>query len=210
MAMEIQLNLIIESRIYLEGITAYLEGDSAITVQKSFCSSATAFREMKQSDANVVVIDSHIKDAFPLVEFIKNEYTDTKVILMLFGEDNRIARTCLQAGAEGLITNSDGMQDLKNCIDIVHSGHLCYPAEFVNQLYSSSITLPRDLPSPNLLTSRQIKVVELIANGHSNKEIARKLNIQLSTVKNHVHQILDRMHVRNRCEAAAVYRKNAQ
>lgn len=58
------------------------------------------------------------------------------------------------------------------------------------------------------LTARQTRVLQLIASGFSNKEIARKLNIQTATVKNHVHQILERLKVKNRCAAASVYRRH--
>jgi len=57
------------------------------------------------------------------------------------------------------------------------------------------------------LTRRQIRVLELIETGKSNKEIARSLNIETNTVKNHVHEILRRMSVHTRCEAAAKFRR---
>ena len=60
-----------------------------------------------------------------------------------------------------------------------------------------------DLPSGGGLTQREVEIVGLLARGLSNKEIAGALNIEVATVKNHVHNILEKLHVKRRSEAAA-------
>jgi two-component system nitrate/nitrite response regulator NarL len=69
---------------------------------------------------------------------------------------------------------------------------------------------PRSAAAPAQLTARELQVVDLVERGMSNKEIARELCIELPTVKNHVHRILDKLGVCRRADAAALVRSGAR
>jgi DNA-binding NarL/FixJ family response regulator len=76
--------------------------------------------------------------------------------------------------------------------------------------HATKVKVPKASQQPTYmehLTSKQLTVVQLVEKGLSNKEIARELNLEVCTVKNHMHRILDKLHLRNRCEAASWYRK---
>jgi two-component system nitrate/nitrite response regulator NarL len=208
--MDIQLNLVIGSRIYLEGLANYFNANSSIEIVNQFKSSTQAIRTLEQCPADVTIIDGNDHDVLTLVQKIKVIHPVMKTILLVLSNETSFPAQYITLGIEGIIMNSDGMADLKHCIEAVHSGHLCYPQEISTLLRGHvsrgvspfNHSLYRELP---LLTHRQTIVMKLIANGFSNKEIARKLNIELSTTKNHVHQILERMQVKSRTEAVAKY-----
>ncbi|MFT5277533.1 MAG: two-component system nitrate/nitrite response regulator NarL [Glaciecola sp.] len=208
--MDIQLSLIIESRIYREGISNYINAKIDMAVTYTFSSATRAIRSVDQCFADIAIIDGSIRDALLLVNTIKDTHPKMKIILLIFSSEVSFPGKCIALGAEGIVTTTDGMEDLKACILTVYSGHLCYPQE-MSALFSNRVArFPkvedlRRFERP-LLTQRQTVVMQLIGNGLSNKEIARKLNIELSTVKNHVHQILQRLHVKSRLEASAQFR----
>lgn len=210
---DIQLNLIIGSRIYRENIAQYFKIDSCVFVERMFSSAAQALRQFNETWSGVIVLDSHLDNLLPAIQQIKQSQPELKIVLLVLDFESVDLSDCVAAGVEGLITNNDSIEDLKNCIVAVHSGHVCYPAEVARSLvdgqpHPHAFVVKGGMLEVNL-TSRQTKVLQLIENGFSNKEIARKLNIQPATVKNHVHQILERLNVKSRCEAASVYRRVA-
>jgi len=98
------------------------------------------------------------------------------------------------------------LADLRAVIESVARGEVvCSPRIAASLLRRiADLAAEREPPPPELrLTSREIEIVELIDQGLSNKEIAQRLSIALPTVKNHVHSILDKLHVHRRAEAAA-------
>lgn len=210
--MEIDLNLVISSRIYREVITEYLRSDPSICIRQSFDSLNCAMQDLENIRADVIVVDSPLDDLLPSIQRLKQIQHDPKIILMAFSFDDSTVHDCIAAGVEGFICSNDGMQDLKNCIFAINSGHLCYPSAFSRILTTGirqqAASMPAVTEQAIDLTARQTSVLQLIASGFSNKEIARKLNIQTATVKNHVHQILERLKVKNRCAAASVYRRH--
>ena len=211
--MDIQLSLVIESRIYREGIFNYLNSNTGMSVFNTFSSSTQAIKTIEQCAADIAIIDGNANDVLLLVNTIKATHPLMKIVLLIFSCEISLPGEYIALGVEGIVTNSDGMDDLKSCIATVYSGHLCYPRE-ISDLLRGKMSKPSNLGnfiyrSQPALTQRQTVVMQLITIGFSNKEIARRLNIELSTVKNHVHQILERMKVKSRSEAAARYRVNA-
>lgn len=208
-----KLSLVLESKIYRESISNHLNALHGMSVISSFALAVQATRNIDQCLADVVLIDGNADNVFQLISSIKDTHPNKKVVLLVFKHDS-LAEKYISMGVEGIVSNNDCLDDLKNCISTVHSGHLCYPNQ-VADLFQNNATRSQGLVNRMtfkrpILTSRQTIVMQHIAKGLTNKEIARKLNIELSTVKNHVHQILERLQVKNRSQAAAQYRKPTQ
>lgn len=209
--MEIQIDLVIASRIYREGIAAYLLNCSGVKVNKMIDSVAEALLDLEHSCADVVIVDNLMDSVLSLVDRLKRKSPAPFIIMLITDHDETLIKECIAAGAEGFISNTDSMDDLAHCISLVFKGHCCYPGKFskyaVNSMHKPVKLAMRKGLQDVYLTCRQTLIVQLIETGMSNKEIARKLGIQLPTVKNHVHQILDRLNVKSRYEAAAYYRR---
>jgi two-component system, NarL family, nitrate/nitrite response regulator NarL len=209
--MNIKTDLVIENRIYREGIAAYLTQCTGVKVINIFESASLALKKFGQNCSEVVIMDNNIKDMLSLVYALKRKKIAPSVILLMSSYEDLLINECIAAGADGFLCNNDSMKDLEHCITVVNRGHCCYPKEISNYVINKIHNLPKfsvnNDPMGLRLTSRQTRIVQLIECGLSNKEIARKLEIQLPTVKNHVHHILDRLNVKSRCEAAAMYRR---
>ncbi|WP_175574272.1 LuxR C-terminal-related transcriptional regulator [Teredinibacter haidensis] len=221
--MDIHLDLVIKNRLYRESLAGYLNAlDEGVNMQipvfsASLVQTLNANGEryklekniLEEYGADIILIDSQLDDSFTLVSRLKALVAELKIILFVPSYSESVICDCITSGVEGVISANDSVDDLRHCIFTVFAGRLYYPAytaRLLNQGYRSSTggaTFNADIK----LTERQKHVVQLIENGFSNKEIARELDIQLSTVKNHVHQILDRLKVKSRCEAAALYRR---
>ncbi|MFT4653164.1 MAG: two-component system nitrate/nitrite response regulator NarL [Patiriisocius sp.] len=213
--MDIKLILIAENRIYREGIGHFLEQIQGFDLLSAHCSCAIAKQTLAKCKVDIVVVDGHLSDAMDMRHAFKHDQSDLKVVMLTHGNDTDMVSNCMLAGVEGVVTNNESIQDLRQCILSVHSRHLCYPANSCALLqqsaqqstYAPNSVFTLDLKPETRLTFRQVKVMRLVEQGYSNKEIARKLNIELCTVKNHVHHILDKLRVKNRCEAASLFRK---
>jgi DNA-binding NarL/FixJ family response regulator len=114
-----------------------------------------------------------------------------------------------EAGIAGYVTAEESFADLVVTLRSATRGEFSCQAHVVADLVGRLATLSRErrLSPVAHLTSRELEIIVLIESGCSNKEIARLLYIQLTTVKNHVHNILEKLGVRGRGEAAAAVRR---
>ena len=119
---------------------------------------------------------------------------------------------CIEAGAWGYLPQEASLEDLLNNIHAIAAGEaLCSP-KVAGVLFSRVAMVGRErelrqvLGLPNL-TRRELEVIELIEEGLSNKEIAVRLDIEVQTVKNHIHNILDKLQLDGRKEAARFARE---
>src|SRR5262249_17905319 len=130
-----------------------------------------------------------------------------KVVAFAVDEIESTVLPCIEAGVAGYVPCEGSIEDLAAMVETVIRGEsACSPritAALFRRLASMASTPP---PSPGCgaaLTSRERQILSFIRSGLSNKEIAQKLSVEVSTVKNHVHNLLAKMGVTTRAEAAA-------
>jgi DNA-binding NarL/FixJ family response regulator len=129
-------------------------------------------------------------------------------------EDEIIA--CAKAGVAGFVSRRESTQDLVTAIHSVLRGEFVCSRRIAALMFTRLAAMSAgrsevasdngrgEIPSANgRLTQREQEIISLLCDGLSNKEIARKLKIQNTTVKNHIHSILSKMHMKRRAEVAA-------
>jgi DNA-binding NarL/FixJ family response regulator len=134
---------------------------------------------------------------------------EAKIIALGVEDDEDIVLACAEAGVSGFVPPEGTLDDLLATVESVRRGEiLCSPRTAGVLLRRvASLAGNRDSAWIELrLTRRELQIVQLIDEGCSNKEIARLLTISLATVKNHVHNILEKLDVTRRSEAAACVR----
>lgn len=119
------------------------------------------------------------------------------VLVLSSSEDAEDVREALAAGALGYVPKSAGVQTLMGALNLVLAGEVYLPT----LLLDPAAGAPREQPG---LTERQLDVLKLLAEGQSNKEIARSLDIAEKTVKAHVGAIFRYLNVTNRTQAVTV------
>jgi NarL family two-component system response regulator LiaR len=123
-------------------------------------------------------------------------------VLTSFADDEKVF-PAIKAGATGYLLKDVSPGDLANAIRAVHAGETHLHPDITRKLvdqFASPRTNPR--PTPEELTPRELEVLRLIAQGMSNREIAQALTISEKTVKTHVSNILSKLHLADRTQAA--------
>jgi DNA-binding NarL/FixJ family response regulator len=209
--MSINIAVVCGIRIYRDGIADQINRYDAMFVENVFPDCGSILSRLDTLDDDLVIADILMDGLIDLVERIKHDKPATKIIVLTYSGDEEKVYECVRLGVEGFVSNNDSFDDLKNCINAVLGGDFRYPSGVARSLAKRMSTGAADTAIDNplaVLTSRQSNVLKLLAKGLSNKEIARNLGIEVATVKNHVHDILDKLHVPSRFKAAAMLRGN--
>ena len=154
-----------------------------------------------------------VNTAADQIQKIKNTSPDAKVVIIgVLGTENE-SLELIEAGASGYILPDSCLEDLIETIRTVHRGEASCPPNILALLFKRIASLRTQLQTLQYnelgsLTQRELEVLQLVADGMSNKEIASHLMLELQTVKNHVHNILEKLRVNNRREAVACTRKS--
>ena len=114
---------------------------------------------------------------------------------------------CLDAGAHGYVFEDASVEELVTAIQVIQRGELYCSPQIFSQLFKQFAKLSRasnskEPPSqPRRLTDRELQILHWIAEGYSNKQVARQLSLSIYTVKNHVHRILNKLNASDRAHA---------
>ncbi len=135
-----------------------------------------------------------------------------KVMVLASGEVNDSLFECMAAGAHGCVLENSSIEHLRKAIERVHRGETFHSPAIVQSLFRRVTQSGHAAPAaartqPAELTPREKEIVRCIAERLSNKQIARRLELSLHTVKNHVHNIVDKLQVRSRHEAVEYARQ---
>ena len=131
--------------------------------------------------------------------------TRAKVVVLSAHHDERLVCAVLAAGASGFVSKDEGMDDLVHSLDQVCAGEVIEPVG-VTPVRSRELRTPCP-PEPvglRFLTSREREALRLIAEGQSTKEIAHSMHVAYSTARTHVQNVLTKLGVRSRLQAAAL------
>jgi DNA-binding NarL/FixJ family response regulator len=158
---------------------------------------------------DVILLDTIAADAELQIRTLHAELPDVPVLALTVPNREQEIVGVAEAGIAGFVTSEASVGELVAAIESVARGEaLCSPsvtAALLRRL--ASLARNRSETDPTgPLTLREREILELIDEGFSNKQIAQRLRIELSTVKNHVHHILAKLGVHRRTEAAALAR----
>ncbi|MFM7367564.1 MAG: response regulator, partial [Sphaerospermopsis kisseleviana] len=168
-----------------------------------------AINLVEKLQPNVVLMDIRmpIMDGVAATKEIQKQFPTTKVLVLTTFDDDQYVKAALQNGAMGYLLKDTPSEELAVAIRAVDKGYSQLGPGIVKKLLTQfPSTTPNPIPSipPSLteLTLREKEVLRLIATGASNREIAQQLFISEGTVKNHVTNILSRLNLRDRTQAA--------
>jgi two-component system nitrate/nitrite response regulator NarL len=196
--------------LYREGLAHSLERRGAAEVVATAASRAEAVDRVLACRPDVVLLDMGLPGAAEVVRALREALPPVKVVALAIAETEEVVVACAEAGVAGYVPRDASMDDLVRTLRAVARGELEIPSHIAASLFRRVGTLAsrREPPAPvQGLTPREREIVALIDRGCSNKEIARRLDIELSTVKNHVHNLLEKLGVQRRSAAAARVRE---
>jgi NarL family two-component system response regulator LiaR len=202
---KIEVLIVDDHGVVRQGLRTYLELLDDIEVIGEAENGLEAMAQVRQHQPDVVLMDLVMPemDGIEATRQVSAISPSTRVIVLTsFADDEKVV-PAIKAGATGYLLKDVSPGDLANAIRAVHAGethlHPDITKKLVDQL-ASPRSDPR--PTPDELTPRELEVLRLIAQGKSNREIARALAISDKTVKTHVSNILSKLHLADRTQAA--------
>lgn len=154
----------------------------------------TAARE-ERFDIAVIDVRMPVMDGIECTRLLKEEHPGMPVLILTTFDDHSLVQKCLEAGASAYLLKDIHPDDLVNAIRLLLAGERLIPGDLARTLSETD-----DIPAEPL-TPRQREVLSLIAQGLTNKEIAKQLYLSEGTVKNIVSEIYARLNVRDRVQA---------
>jgi DNA-binding NarL/FixJ family response regulator len=199
-------------RLLQEAFTTLLTGRHGITVVGTTTppqASATA----DELRPDIVLFDATREDDLGYVKGLADRRPAPKVVAFGVAETDAEIVTLAAAGVSGYVSNDATAEEVAGVIASTMRGELlCSPRAAATLCHHVALLSRNDHsgPQPAILSQRELQIARLIDRGLSNKQIARQLGIQAATVKNHVHNILEKLNVHRRGEAAACLRTPPQ
>jgi two-component system NarL family response regulator len=204
----IRVFVVDDLRLLREGLVSLLAEQGNITVVGTAASGSKALEKIKELRPEVALIDIGMpgKDGLTVTQALRREAPEVKVIILGMPDLNDEIMACIEAGAAGYVLKEAAFDSLVETILAVHQGESFCSPRMAASLFSRIAELvserrPRIAQSAIKLTPRELDIISEIAGGLSNKEIAQRLSIEPQTVKNHIHNILDKLQLHNRQEA---------
>lgn len=172
--------------------------------------SKEALVEIPKHNPNVALMDIHLPDdsGINCTARLTEKMPELQVIMVTVYQDTNLIFQALKAGASGYILKRFRPEEIIQAIVEVRAGGAPMTSE-IARMVVQSFRAPTVVPNVGL-TSREAEILELLAEGLSNKEIAKKKNIAAGTVRNHLASIFKKLHVRCRSEATAKYFRTKQ
>jgi two-component system NarL family response regulator len=208
----INLLLVNETRLMGNVIAAALEGESDINVVACTTNIDEAMQIVREQNVDVALVSTRLPDqgALKLTSTITEFKPSTKVLALGLTEEKQHVLRYVEAGATGYILKDDSLEGMIETIRAAQDGKVFVSPQIAAAIMERLATLARlfsdvesSITDTTELTARELEVLKLVGEGQTNQQIAEHLVIEVGTVKNHVHNILDKLHVSSRGEAAA-------
>jgi DNA-binding NarL/FixJ family response regulator len=204
----IRIFIVDDLRLLREGLVSLLAEQEDLTVIGAEASGSKALAQIKELRPDVALIDIGLPDkgGISLTRTLHQEASAVKVIIMGMVDLTTEIMVCIEAGAAGYVLKEATFDSLVETIRGVHAGEsFCSPriaASLFSRIAEFGCEQLSNNPQSSIkLTGRELEIINEIARGASNKEIAQHLCIETQTVKNHIHNILDKLQLHSRLEA---------
>jgi two-component system nitrate/nitrite response regulator NarL len=192
--------------IFREGLRKLLDSDNEIIIVGEASNGNDCIKMLSKLVPDILLLDLRMpdKDGLTVLKEVNFEQLPTRVVVLTAAEDDRDVIHAIRLGARGVVLKQSASDLLVKSIHKIHSGEIWLDnnitAEVVKAFAKSSDGgIRRD---KRLLSDRETQVIQLVTQGYRNKEMGEKLFISEQTVKNHLHNIFDKLGVSDRLELA--------
>ena len=217
----IKVIVISDIKIYLEGLSQILSNIKPIQVIGAENNIENSILKIEHDSPDVILLDMTMAGSSGVAQKVMNFYPEAKIVALAVPEDENNITKCAEAGIAGYVAREASLDELIATIIGVNKGEFCVPPKIAACIFKTvknfaqSATkkyLPKIIKSDEYLfsglTKREREIVSLLEQGLSNKQISRSLTIEVSTVKNHVHNILVKLDVKSRAQAVSLLQES--
>jgi DNA-binding NarL/FixJ family response regulator len=228
----VRVLIVDDQHLMREGIASLLKLQDGIEVVGTAANGQEALEQAMSLQPDVILMDVRmpVLDGIEATEHIHRQLPRSKILMLTTFNDDAYVLNALQVGASGYLLKDLPAYNLAQAIQAVHRGIYQLDPAVVDQVKAllslaqakreagqaecaapghAHYTPVANASKPTDLTERELEVLRLIAKGATNREIAKELVISEGTVKNHISNILSRLNVRDRTQAAIYARDQA-
>jgi len=202
----IRVLIVDDHAVVREGLRTYLELSDAVEIVGEARNGREAIDQTRKTHPDVILMDLLMPemDGIAATRAIKEIAPEARIIVLTSFTDDDHVMPALRAGAIGYLLKDVGAEDLVRAIQGAYQGQAQLHPDVARRLMEQVATpkTPQSDRPASVLTPREIEVLRLIASGMSNKEIARALMLNERTVKGHVSNILGKLGLADRTQAA--------
>lgn len=197
---KIKILLVDDHQIIIDGLKSLLNNTDEIVVSGEANNGREALRILDLIGIDVVLmdIDMPILNGIDTLKEIRKKGQEVKVIILSMHNEAGMIKSLMNIGANGYLLKSSPQDEVINAIRKVAGGHQYFSTEVtLSLLNKTQNNSPESSPQIELLTDRETEIIQLIAEGFSNKEIGNKLFISHRTVDTHRTNIMKKLNVSN-------------
>jgi len=198
----IRVLIVDDHQLFRRGVSALLAGREDMEVVGEASTGAEAIERARELMPDVVLMDIKMPgmDGLAATRQLKAEMPCARIMMLTVSETDEDLFEAIKAGASGYLLKNVDPDTLVACVQQVQRGEVPIAPAMAAKILRELTAPPA--ASIQSLTARERQVLELLANGMANKEIAFTLKISENTVKNHLRNILEKLHLQNRVQAA--------
>ena len=207
---KIKILLIEDNRLLRDGIASMLKKQPDMHAVATVGNGENILQMIEKFHPHIVLLDLGLRsqNSIQIVKSAKQNYPETKIIVMDLIPLQADVLEFVKAGVSGFILKDANVSDFYKTIHSVYKGTKVLPPHLTGTLFSQIVEHAIVGSSPSIInksvrmTKRERQVIELIADGFTNKEIAQKLHLSPYTIKSHVHNILEKLALNTRVQIA--------
>ncbi len=202
----IRILLVDDQHIIRQGLKSMLESNADMQVVGEAENGQRAIEQLPILQPDVVLMDIRmpVMDGVAATGAIVATYPSTKILVLTTFDDDEYVSQAMRLGAKGYLLKDTEPDELALAIRSVEKGHTQFGPGLFEKALRTPVPASIAVSPPELaqLTPRELEVLRLIASGANNREIAQALFLSENTVKNYVTNILSRLNLRDRTQAA--------
>ena len=217
----IKVIVVSDIKIYCEGLSRILANTHPIEVVGAENNFESAVNKVKLGSPDVILLDMTMIDSCRIAQKVLQLCPETKIVALAVPEDEENIMECAEAGIVGYVAREASLDELIETVIGTQNGEFHCPQKIAACIYKTIKRISHNakdqcLPPAvhhnrenlaSVLTKREQQIYSLMADGQSNKQISHNLVIEVSTVKNHVHNILVKLDVKSRAQAVTLMKR---
>ncbi|MGE6258294.1 response regulator transcription factor [Heyndrickxia sporothermodurans] len=192
-----------------DGLKILLELEKDFSVVGTATNGKEAFELCQKERPDIVLMDIRmpIMDGVLGTKLIKQHMPAIKVVILTTFKDDDYIKEAIKSGAEGYILKNQPSDSIMECLRTVGKGNTVFEKEVASTI-STMLKEEKKTPTNLNLSTRELEVLSLIAEGLSNKEIAERIYLSEGTTRNYVTVLLEKLQLRDRTQLAIFYLKH--
>ena len=199
----IKIMIVDDHEVVRDGLVTMMGMEQDFTVVGEAQNGLQAIEKALELRPDVILMDLRMPelDGVQAMHRIRSEDKNVQFLVLTTYDDDEYIFDAIEAGAKGYLLKDTSREELFSAVRTVHRGESLVQPSVAAKVLDRFAQLSRDAVVPDILSAREVEVLQLMARGSANKEVAASLSISESTVKTHVANIFQKLNVNGRTDA---------